>query len=66
LRLSDPAYTERLALFLRSVGQTAVIIAPGAVELAAEADEGGARRAEVDIFLRVWNVLYPDADVELG
>lgn len=64
LKLSDPAYTERLASFLRSVGQTAVIAAPGAVELPGEADER-ALRVEVDIYLRVWNVLYPDAGVEV-
>jgi hypothetical protein len=63
LRLSDPAYTERLASFLRSVGQTAEVAASDAVELPDE--RGRALRTEVDIYLRVWNVLYPDANVEI-
>jgi len=28
LRLSDPSYTDRLASFLRSLGQTAIVAAP--------------------------------------
>ena len=65
LKLSDPAYTERLASFLRSVGQTAQIVAPGAVELPGEPD-APSLRAEVEIYLRVWKVLYPDADVDVA
>jgi hypothetical protein len=61
LRLTDPAYTERLASFLRSLGQTALVAGPDAVELIAAEDEEG--RLETDIYLRVWNVLYPDAQV---
>ena len=64
LKVHDPEYTERLASFLRSVGQTAVVAAPGEVELPAVPDERSLR-AEVEIYLRVWNVLYPEADVEV-
>jgi hypothetical protein len=61
LRLSDPEYTERLASFLRSLGQRVVIAGPDTVELIPEEREGA--QVEMDIYLRVWNVLYPDARV---
>jgi hypothetical protein len=59
LLLDDPAYTERLAAFLRSVGQRPVRSGPLALEVA-EADA-----AELEVYLRVWLVLYPDAKVRL-
>jgi hypothetical protein len=59
LTLRDPAYTDRLAAFLRSLGQTAVVDGPDQVELV------GADSGEVRIYLRVWRVLYPDADVDV-
>lgn len=62
LRLSDPAYTERLVSFLRSVGQAPEATAPDTVELAGDERQ---LRDEVVIYLRVWKVLYPDADVTL-
>ena len=58
LRLLDPAYTDRLAAYLRSLGQEPVVGAPDSVELEAE-------RAEIEVYLRVWKVLYPEADVEI-
>jgi hypothetical protein len=63
LRLSDPSYTDRLASFLRSLGQTAFAAAPGQLEV----DLPGtmSARSELGIYLRVWKVLYPDADVQL-
>ena len=61
LRISDPEYTERLASFLMSLGQRAVVAGPDTVELVVDEREGA--RAEMDIYLRVWNVLYPDARV---
>jgi hypothetical protein len=61
LRISDPEYTERLASFLMSLGQKAVVAGPDTVELVVDEREGA--RAEMDIYLRVWNVLYPDARV---
>jgi hypothetical protein len=61
LQLSDPAATERLAAFLRSLGQTATVTAPGRVELDVPDDD--AAHAEVEIYLRVWRVLHPDAEV---
>ena len=63
LRISDPEYTERLATFLMSLGQKAVVAGPDTVELIPEDREGA--QVEMDIYLRVWNVLYPDARVVL-
>jgi hypothetical protein len=60
LHLSDPGYTERLAAFLESLGQTAIVSAPGDLEL-----EGDVTEAELAIYLRVWHVLYPEAVVVL-
>jgi hypothetical protein len=59
LRLSDPSYADRLAHFLRSLGQT--VLAHGPTQL-----EVGTPPRELEIYLRVWGVLYPDADVQLG
>jgi hypothetical protein len=59
LLLDDPAYTERLAAFLRSVGQRPVRSGPVALDVA-EADA-----AELEVYLRVWLVLYPAATVRL-
>lgn len=63
LRLSDPNYTERLASFLSSLGQNVVVAGPDTLELIAGDGEGA--RTELDIYLRVWSVLYPDAHVTL-
>lgn len=59
LLLHDPAYTDRLAAFLRSVGQRPVVSGPTAVSV------NETEPAELDAYLRVWKVLYPDADVRL-
>jgi hypothetical protein len=64
LRLTNPEYTERLASFLKSLGQQAVVAGPDTVELIPEEREGA--QVEMDIYVRVWNVLYPDAQVTLG
>jgi hypothetical protein len=63
LRLSDPSYTDRLANFLRSLGQTVLVAGPGRleVELAPVPDAA----AELGIYLRVWKVLYPDTEVQV-
>ena len=63
LRLSDPAYTERLAAFLRSLGHSPIIAGPDQVEL--DLGEGETARAELEIYLRVWRVLYPEAAVDV-
>lgn len=64
VRLRDPSYTERLASFLDSVGLSAVVAGPGAVELTAA--PGRAPDAEeLEIYLRVWRVLEPDAVVDV-
>jgi len=64
LLLRDPTYTERLASFLRSLGQRPIVSGPDHVELDATLSESD--RAELEIYLRVWSVLYPDAEVELA
>ena len=64
LCLSDPSYTDRLVAFLRSVGQTASATGPGLVEVDVVPAEGDL--VELDIYLGVWEVLYPGTDVQLG
>jgi hypothetical protein len=59
LRLSDPSHTDRLAHFLRSLGQAVTVAAPG--QLGVDTPP-----SELLIYLRVWTVLYPDAEVQLG
>ena len=64
LFLRDPEYTDRLAAFLTSVGRRAVVAAADRIDL----DDGGddSLGLELEMYLRVWRVLYPDADVELA
>jgi hypothetical protein len=64
LRLRDPSYTERLVSFLDSVGLSAVVAGPGAVELIA-ASGRTPDAAELEIYLRVWRVLEPDGIVDV-
>jgi hypothetical protein len=63
LRLDDPSYTDRLANFLRSLGQTVIVAGPGQLEV--DLSETGSSRVELEIYLRVWKVLYPDTDVQV-
>ncbi len=63
LLLRDSAYTDRLASFLRSLGQEALVSGPDELELASPANETS--RQEIAIYLRVWEVLYPEAGVEI-
>ncbi len=56
LRLRDAAYTERLAAFLRSVGQQPAVSAPDTLDV--DVDPVG-----LDVYLRVGQVLHPDAEV---
>jgi len=64
LTLRDPAYTDRLASFLRSLGQRPIVSGPDHVDL----EEAGndTDLVELEIYLRVWRVLYPDAEVDLA
>ena len=64
LVVRDPAYTDRLASFLRSLGQSPIISGPALLEL--EPPTTPTDRAELEIYLRVWKVLYPEAEVELA
>ncbi len=59
LLLHDPSYTDRLAAFLRSVGQQPLVSGPLAL------DVSETEPAELEVYLRVWKVLYPDAEVKL-
>jgi hypothetical protein len=63
LLLRDPSYTDELASFLTSVGRRAVVAARDRVDLDENADD--LELLEVEMYLRVWRVLHPDADVEL-
>jgi len=59
LLLHDPAYVDRLAAFLRSVG-----LEPRAGtghQLEVDAD-----RRELEVYLQVWSVMHPDAEVLLS
>jgi len=56
LLLRDAAHTDDLAAFLRSVGQHPVVAAPDALEVDLDP-------AELDVYLRVFQVLHPDAEV---
>jgi hypothetical protein len=64
LYLRDPSYTDRLAAFLTSVGRRAVVGAPDRVDIAESADD--TQHLELELYLRVWSVLYPDAEVDLA
>lgn len=64
LFLRDPSYTDRLAAFMTSVGRRAVVTAPDRVEVDEHDDD--LQRLEVEMYLRVWAVIHPDADVELA
>jgi hypothetical protein len=64
LFLRDPRYTDRLAAFLTSVGRRAVVGAPDRVDIDETTED--AQHLELELDLRVWSVLYPDADVELA
>jgi hypothetical protein len=63
IRLADPIYTDRLASFLESLGQSAIQCGPGQIDVIIPDNDDVAAR-ELEIYLRVWQVLYPDAEVE--
>jgi hypothetical protein len=62
LLVRDSSYTDRLAAFLTSVGRPAVVAGPNRIEVEDAAEESD--DVELELYLRVWRVLYPDADVE--
>ena len=65
LRLGDTIHTERLASFLESLGQATIVSGPNEIEILApdSGKAGDMARREIAIYLRVWSVLYPDAEV---
>ena len=60
LRLPDPSSTRRLAAFLRSLGIKTTEAAPEVLVVGDDVDRG-----ELAIYLRVWDVLHPEAAVSL-
>ena len=64
LSLRDPSYTDRLAAFLTSVGRRAVVGAPDRIDLDETPEDS--QHLELELYLRVWSVLYPDAEVEVA
>ena len=60
LRLPDPSSTSRLAAFLRTLDVETTEAAPDVLELAPDVDP-----AELAIYLRVWDVLHPEAAARL-
>lgn len=67
LKLGEPIYTERLASFLESLGQATIVSGPNEIDLLVGDDgrPGEMARREVAIYLRVWSVLYPDAEISV-
>jgi hypothetical protein len=65
LQLRDPEQADALAAFLRSVGQRPEAVDRDVLELRMPdgGPEGEAARLELEIYLRVWRVLRPDAEV---
>jgi hypothetical protein len=63
LRLNDPGYTDRLANFLRSLGQAVIVAGPAQLDV--DLSAGSSAREELEIYLRVWRVLYPDTVVQV-
>ena len=59
LRLSDPAYCDRLAAFLEDLGHPAMAV-DGGVNLEREIPAD-----ELAVYLRVWSVLEPDVTVNV-
>jgi hypothetical protein len=68
IRVTEPVYTDRLASFLESLGQTAIQCGPGQIDLIVPESEPErtVALAEIAIYLRVWRVLYPDAEIVTG
>jgi hypothetical protein len=60
LRLSDPSSARRLAAFLRGLGIETTEPAPDVLAVGDEVD-----RAELAIYLRVWDVLHPESAASL-
>jgi hypothetical protein len=55
--------TDRLANFLRSLGQAAIVAGPALLDI--DLPAGPSAREELEIYLRVWRVLYPDTEVQV-
>jgi hypothetical protein len=64
LFVRDPTYTDRLAAFLTSVGRPAVVAGPNRIDVSDSSDGEMGGDVELELYLRVWRVLYPDAEIE--
>jgi hypothetical protein len=58
LELSDAAFAERLQAFLTSLDLRTTVRGPSVLELERELED-----LELAIYLRVWDVLYPEASI---
>lgn len=60
---TQPEYSERLASFFASLGRSAAVANPGRVRV--EFPPGTEAERELDIYLRVWAVMHPEAEVSI-
>ena len=60
---TQPEYSERLASFFASLGRSAAVADAGRVQV--EFPPGVEAEHELDIYLRVWAVIHPDAEVTI-
>lgn len=64
LRLSDPALVDALLFFFRKRDSQAELVEEGVVEVALlHVFDDRQGRLELDLYLRVWEALHPDAPV---
>ena len=66
LRLSDPALVDDLLFFFRKRDSQAELVEDDVVEVAIfHVLDDRQARLELDLYLRVWEALHPDAPVDL-
>jgi hypothetical protein len=58
LTVIEPAHADRLEAFLRSVGQEPTAAAPGVLQVVTPPEE-------LEVYLRVWQVIHPGAAVRI-
>ena len=66
LRLNEPSLADELLAFFRRRESTAELVGADVIELAilhTLSEEQG--RMELDLYLRVWETLHPDAPVDV-
>jgi hypothetical protein len=66
LRLSNPALVDDLLFFFRTRDSEAELVEEGVVEVAIlHVLDDRQARLELDLYLRVWEALHPDAPVDV-